>query len=147
MTDDEAAIRKAIGAYTAAIRAKDAAGIIATYADDLALYDLAPPLMQASQAVRDAASLQQWFDTWDGPIQLDQGQIHIEAGNDLAATWSLCHLSGVKVGEGAQSLWFRSTIVLRRDGGAWKIAHIHESVPFAMDGSGKALLELTPEEQ
>ncbi len=147
MTNDEAAIRTVIDAFTAAIQAKDAPAVIATYADDLAVYDLAPPLVQTSRMARDPDLLRQWFDTWDGPIHLDEGQIHIEASGDLAAAWSLRHLGGVKVGDGAQALWFRSTVVLRRDGGTWRIAHVHESVPFAMDGSGKALLELTPEEQ
>lgn len=29
-------------------------------------------------------------------------------------------------------------------GGGWKIAHGHSSVPFAMDGSFRALLDLKP---
>ena len=32
----------------------------------------------------------------------------------------------------------------RREGGQWKVAHVHDSVPFAMDGSGRALLDLKP---
>jgi hypothetical protein len=28
--------------------------------------------------------------------------------------------------------------------GQWKITHVHNSVPFAMDGSGRALLDLKP---
>jgi hypothetical protein len=32
----------------------------------------------------------------------------------------------------------------RRRDGHWKIAHMHNSVPFAMDGSRLALLDLTP---
>jgi len=55
-------------------------------------------------------------------------------------------MTGVKIGGDAQSLWFRSTVVLRRQDHDWRIAHIHDSVPFAMDGSGKALLNLNPEE-
>jgi hypothetical protein len=27
---------------------------------------------------------------------------------------------------------------------AWKIAHVHSSVPFAMDGGDRALLDLKP---
>ena len=55
-------------------------------------------------------------------------------------------MTGVKTNGGAQSLWFRSTVGLRRRKGNWKIAHVHDSVPFAMDGTGKALLNLNPEE-
>jgi hypothetical protein len=42
-------------------------------------------------------------------------------------------------------LWFRATACFRREGGASKITHVHNSVPFAMDGSDRALLDLKPE--
>jgi PhnB protein len=34
--------------------------------------------------------------------------------------------------------------VLRRENGEWSIVHEHESVPFLMDGSDKAALDLKP---
>ena len=41
-------------------------------------------------------------------------------------------------------LWMRCTAGLRRLGGAWKITHQHTSVPFLMDGSFKAAVDLKP---
>jgi ketosteroid isomerase-like protein len=41
-------------------------------------------------------------------------------------------------------LWFRVTACFRRDEGQWRITHMHNSVPFAMDGSAKALIDLKP---
>jgi len=41
-------------------------------------------------------------------------------------------------------LWFRATACFVRRHGQWKIAHVHNSVPFAMDGSNRALLDLKP---
>jgi ketosteroid isomerase-like protein len=41
-------------------------------------------------------------------------------------------------------LWFRATACFRREAGRWRITHMHHSVPFAMDGSDKALLDLKP---
>jgi ketosteroid isomerase-like protein len=38
----------------------------------------------------------------------------------------------------------RVTVVLRRIGGTWKITHQHTSVPFRMDGSFKAAVDLKP---
>ena len=46
--------------------------------------------------------------------------------------------------EGKEGSPGRVTIVLRRIGGAWKITHQHTSVPFRMDGSFKAAVDLTP---
>jgi ketosteroid isomerase-like protein len=36
------------------------------------------------------------------------------------------------------------TLGCRRIDGAWKIVHEHASVPFAMDGSFRALVDLKP---
>jgi ketosteroid isomerase-like protein len=41
-------------------------------------------------------------------------------------------------------LWFRQTLGLLKIDGAWKIAHEHSSVPFYMDGSFKAAVDLKP---
>lgn len=38
----------------------------------------------------------------------------------------------------------RVTLCLRRVGSAWMIVHEHESVPFYMDGSFRAAVDLQP---
>jgi ketosteroid isomerase-like protein len=54
-------------------------------------------------------------------------------------------LSGTKTdGEKADVWWFRQTLCFRRSGGEWRIAHQHESVPFYMDGSYRAAVDLKP---
>ena len=147
MHHDQQAVRNVLETLACAIRTKDAAAAIATYADDVTGYDLAPPLVQSSVMMRDRASLEQWFATWDGPVRIEASDTTVEVDGDLAVAWSLRHMTGVKVEDGSQSLWFRSTAVLRRQSDGWKIVHLHESVPFAMDGSGVALLKLRPEAQ
>ena len=145
MHQHQQAVRNVLETLASAMRAKDAAAVIGTYAEDVTGYDLAPPLVQSSMMMRDRASLEQWFATWDGPVRIEAGDTTVEVDGDLAVAWSLRHMTGVKVEDGDQSLWFRSTAVLRRQRDGWEIVHLHESVPFAMDGSGVALLELSPE--
>jgi len=53
-------------------------------------------------------------------------------------------MTGTKKDGEQVSLWFRATACLRREDGGWKITHVHNSVPFAMDGSDRALLDLKP---
>jgi len=53
-------------------------------------------------------------------------------------------MTGTKTDGARGDLWFRATACFRREDGAWKITHVHNSVPFAMDGSGCALLDLRP---
>jgi ketosteroid isomerase-like protein len=51
-------------------------------------------------------------------------------------------MTGTKTDGEEVELFFRATACFRRDNGHWRITHMHNSVPFAMDGSDKALLHL-----
>ena len=53
-------------------------------------------------------------------------------------------LTGTSKSGKTSDVWFRSTLGFRKVGGEWKIVHEHESVPFLMDGSDKAALDLKP---
>ena len=41
-------------------------------------------------------------------------------------------------------LWYRQTLSFRKTDGAWKVTHEHDSVPFYMDGSFRAAIDLKP---
>lgn len=138
---DEAAIRAVIDRWLAALRAKRADEVVSHGADGLVAFTLAPPLVTPTE---DRSGLQRWFDTWDGPISLDIRDLTIACGGDVAFCHFLSHMSGRKTDGEAPDLWFRQTLGLRRIGGAWKIAHQHESVPFYMDGSFRAAIDLRP---
>jgi ketosteroid isomerase-like protein len=45
---------------------------------------------------------------------------------------------------GKEDVWARQTLCFERLGGTWKIVHEHISVPFYMDGSVKAAVDLKP---
>ena len=141
---DEAAITDLLDAYTAAIQAKDARASVAHYTREVVAYDLPPPLRIEASAVRNPDYIQKWFDTWDGPILSEARDMKIVVGGDVAYACGLRHMSGTKTDGEVVDLWFRATACFQRVAGAWKIAHIHNSVPFAMDGSGRALLDLEP---
>ena len=143
-SENEAAIGALLQAYTDAIRAKDARATVALYARDAIAYDLAPPLSLEARSVRDPSYIQQWFDTWEGPIVSEGRDLRIETSADIAYAFCLRHMTGVKRSGEQVDLWFRATMCLRREDGAWRITHVHNSVPFAMDGSDRALLDLQP---
>ncbi|AQR73735.1 nuclear transport factor 2 family protein [Sphingomonas sp. LM7] len=130
--------------YEDAIARRDADAIVADYAPDAIGYDLAPPLVQLGEALHDAAAVREWFDTWEDDLRVTHRDLHVLEDGDLAVVHGLQRMTGTKKGESPSSLWFRTTIAAQRIEGAWKIAHIHTSVPMAMDGSGKALTYLEP---
>ncbi len=145
MNKDEAQIRSLLAEYTGAIGSKDAAGAIALLAEDAVTFDLAPPLRQGPSATHNPALLEEWFRTWKGPINSDSRDLKLAVGADVAYAYCLQHMTGTKIDGQEADLWFRATACFRRENGQWRIAHMHNSVPFAMDGSGKALLNLSPE--
>ena len=137
----EAQIRALVDDWARAVRAKDVAGVIAHYAPGSVTFDLAPPLISTGA---DAKGLQAWFSTWRGPLGYEIRDLNVTAGDDVAFCHGLNRLSGTKTDGETADVWFRQTLCLRKVGGEWKIAHQHESVPFYMDGSFRAAVDLTP---
>jgi len=102
---------------------------------------LAPPL-QASQPLRE--NLESWFTTFEGNIGYEIRDLRITTATDLAYCHSFNRITGQKVGGENADVWFRETLCLRLIHGHWLITHTHESVPFYMDGSFRAAVDLQP---
>ena len=139
-TAAEKEIRQAIEARNAAISAKDVAGVMASGYAGFVSYSMAPPLKNADGK----DGLAGWFATWDGPIGLVLKDLKITAGDDVAFASCLAHMTGRKTDGEDIDLWYRMSFGLRRVRGAWKIVHEHSSVPFYMDGSFRAAVDLKP---
>ena len=134
-------IRAVIDSWAEAMRRKDAKGVTRHLSPGFLLYSLAPPLKSSGD---NPSALQAWFDTWEGDLTYEMRDLAIVASGDVAFTHSLNFLAGIKAGEGRNEIWFRQTLGLRKMGSAWKIVHEHESVPFYMDGSMRAAVDLKP---
>jgi ketosteroid isomerase-like protein len=137
----ESEIAKVVEAWAEGIRHKDVDAVARCFAKDPVGFYLAPPL-QADEPLRE--NLAGWFATFDGSIGYDIKDLVISASGDIAWCHALNRLTGMKTDGERTDLWFRLTLGLKRIGDDWKIAHAHESVPFQMDGSGKAALDLEP---
>jgi ketosteroid isomerase-like protein len=145
-TRDETAILAVLQEHTDAIRAGDAERTIAAFDRSAVRYDLAPPLVATTGTLaEDAAALRGWFATFAGPVDIAHREPTVVAGTDVAFVYALTSMTATPTGAAEPfTLWFRSTFGLRRIDGAWAVVHQHESVPFLMDGSFKAAVELTP---
>jgi PhnB protein len=134
-------IRDVIEDWAAGLRAKDAARVKRHGDEDMVQFSLAPPLVADESG---PYGLERWFETWKGGIGYEIRDLEVVAGDGVAFSHSLNRLSGTKVGGEKPDLWFRHTFGFRKIGGEWKIVHSHESVPFQMDGSFKAAVDLEP---
>ena len=143
---DQAAVRHVLEQLGEALGCKDAPATLALYAERAVRFDLAPPLQQSSERSHHHRELEAWFATWEGPIEHRLGRHEIVVEGDLALVWGFLWLGGRKREGGRSELWFRITWALRRTGAGWSIVHEHQSVPFYMDGSMRAAVDLAPEE-
>jgi PhnB protein len=143
-TKEEAEVRSVAEALTSAVQRKDADAVVSLFTQDNVMFVLAPPLQVQSDASSGRQGLEEWFATWQGDPGYETRDMHITAGDDVAFCHSLNRLSGRKTDGETVDLWHRNTLCFRKENGDWKIAHQHQSVPFYMDGSGKAALDLQP---
>jgi PhnB protein len=137
----EAQVRRVIEDWSAAFRARDLERLWSHYAPEIRSFDLAPPLEHRSE-LRD--ELAAGFATWDGPLGFELRDLAVSASGDLAFAYGLARLRGKRSDGESTDLWYRVTVCLRRTAGRWKIVHEHASVPFYMDGSFKAAVDLEP---
>jgi ketosteroid isomerase-like protein len=143
-TTDETLIRQVLADRSRALHDKDADLALSHLAHDVVSYDLAPPLQIDATAARDKSALQAWFATWRGPVGWEVRDPTVVVDGDVAFACGLGHMSGTKTDGEAVDLWVRCTFCFRRIDRAWTIVHEHVSVPFYMDGSYKAAVDLKP---
>ena len=144
-THNEAQIRRLMDDKATAMRARDAEAVVAQYAPEAVKYDLAPPLQKLGPEAHDVNGLKAWFSGFDGDIDFEIRDLSVTASDDLAYCHSLNALTATPYGApDSFTLWFRSTVCLRKIDDSWLIAHEHSSTPFYMDGSFKAAVDLQP---
>jgi ketosteroid isomerase-like protein len=124
------------------LRAKDLESVTSHYAADFVAFDIAPPLQQRRDAVE--KGLAEWFATWDGPIGYEMRDLVVAAGEELAFSHSLNRLTGKRTSGETTDVWMRATVCCRKIAGEWMVVHEHSSVPFYMDGSFRAAVDLKP---
>jgi uncharacterized protein (TIGR02246 family) len=142
--DDQATTREFIADRTAAMRTGDAATICSSYAPDAVVFSLAPPLVQPPSGARDVAQLRAWFAEKGGGVWSEVRDLHVTVDGDLALCTSLDSMGAPPDSPQPFTLWYRSTLGLRRTDGTWRIVHEHTSTPFHMDGSLRAATDLQP---
>lgn len=138
---EESEVIAVVEAWAEAIRRKDVVGVTDQFAAEPVNFFLAPPLQADTPLPQD---LTDWFATFHGSLGLELRDLQVTMGGDAAFCHGFVHLTGNRTHQDETNLWFRLTFGLRKIDDLWKITHAHESVPFLMDGSDKAALDLRP---
>jgi uncharacterized protein (TIGR02246 family) len=140
---DQAQIRQLIDHCADSLRSKDVNGVMSHYAPDIVAFDLAPPLQyRGTRTYRN--NLEAWFPTFRGPIGYEIRDLSIAVSDDIAFCHSFNRITGTRSDDEKTDVWVRATVCCRKIDGTWKIVHEHQSVPFYMDGSYRAAVDLKP---
>ena len=142
-TADEVQIRQLIDGWAGAIRDKNIEAAVAHYARDILLYDLAPPLVHKGVDLY-KKELVKWFASFQGAVGFELHDLSITVGEGAAFATSLNHITGMRTSGEQADVWVRATIGFAKTDGGWKATHEHFSVPFYMDGSDNAAVDLKP---
>ena len=139
---DEAQIRALIDDRVKAVRAKDSVGATARIATAVLTFDVVNPLRYIGSD-GSGKRAEEWFDSFQGPIGYEIRDLDVTAGDDVAFSHGISHVSATKTDGGQLDMWWRTTLCLRKIDGKWMVTHDHNSVPFDPE-NGKASLDLKP---
>lgn len=142
--NDEEMIRDLIGMRVTAMRNKDAPAAVSLLSTDIVAFELTPPLQHGPTSARDVAGLGVWFSVWSGPLEVEVRDLEVFVGGEFAFSHSLNRLSGTRTDGSSVDFWMRSTLGFRKVADRWEISHGHTSVPFHVDGSFRAAMDLQP---
>jgi uncharacterized protein (TIGR02246 family) len=141
-TKDEAAIRQLIERFAQAFRDKDVHGVMAPFDENIVSFDILPPL-QTVGAETFVTHWQQFFESHEGPIQVEFPDVRIATSGDVAFSYCVHRIKGTLKNGQQTDWWLRWTACYRKTNGRWLIVHEHVSVPVDLK-SGQALRDLRP---
>jgi uncharacterized protein (TIGR02246 family) len=141
---DDAKIRELVNDWAKAVKSKDAERAVSSYAPDLTSFNIAPPLRERLTRKQYRDNLKAWFETFDGPMDFEVRELEVKVGDDVAFAHMVNRVGGKKKNGERDDTWVRATICFSRINDNWLVVHEHVSVPFYMDGSFKAAVDLKP---
>lgn len=142
MASTESEIRALLDRRGQAAWDKDISQLLAIYDPDIVYFDVVPPLRYTGAgALRERFT--DWFTRWRSPIGQEIRDLHIAAGDQVAAADMLIRASGTLTDGREVDYWVRVSNAFRRSGDRWLITHEHVSLPVDL-ASGTVVMGLLP---
>ena len=142
MASTDSEVRALFDRQSAAVRAKDIDQLMSVYSLNIVYFDVVPPLQFTGSAALRSRFLE-WFDGYQGSIEMDIRDVHISASRDIAvAHWFSRARGTLKSGQEVGS-WVRATSCCQRSNHGWLITHEHISLPVDFR-SRSAATDLVP---
>ncbi|MEO7156924.1 MAG: nuclear transport factor 2 family protein [Vicinamibacterales bacterium] len=134
MNDTDREVRRVIGSYEAAVRAKDVEALMRLYHPAVRVFDTwGVWLHEGAPAWRIA--VEGWFASLGSEtVKVSFSEVHTTADASLAVVSAIVTYAAQSAqGEALRSLQNRITWVLRESGHVFRIAHEHTSAPIGFE--------------
>jgi ketosteroid isomerase-like protein len=125
-----------------AIGSKDIDRLMAFFSPDIIYYDVVPPLQFVGSAALRHRFLD-WFDGFEGPIEMEMHDVKILTGEDFAVACRLSRSNGTLKSGHEVGRWVRATSCCQWSNQAWLVTHEHISWPVD-PRSGMGAMDLAP---
>ena len=142
MASTESEIRTRLNGQYAAIRTKDVDLLMSFYSPDIVYFDVVPPLRYVGSAAL-RARFSEWFDGFEGSIDMEARDVYIVASGNIAFAHWLSRARGTLKNGRAVGSWVRATSCIQREDRGWLITHEHISMPVSVV-NGSAAMDLVP---
>ena len=130
MTTDEQQIRDLVERWARAVHAGDLDGVLTGHADDIVMFDVPPPY-EGVHGIDSYRATWPGFFTWQARgASFDLETLDITAGGDVAFAHALLRCGMPEELAAVPERRLRLTLGLRREDGAWVVAHEHHSFPI-----------------
>ena len=142
MATAQSQIAALLESQSQAILAKNVDRLMSLYSPDVVYFDVVPPLQYAgAAALRERFS--QWFDGYNGAIDMQIQDVHVLGSEDFAVACRFSRVSGTLKNGYEVGSWVRVTSTCQRSDRGWVITHEHVSLPVDLM-SGSAAKDLVP---
>jgi uncharacterized protein (TIGR02246 family) len=123
----EALIRR----WVDAIDRSDLDGVLADHTDDIVMFDVPPPHAGHRGTDEYAACWPPFMEWQSNGAIFELTELHVAADGDVAYAFALLRCGTAQQFESEPDRRLRLTLGLRRENGAWRIAHEHHSFALA----------------
>jgi uncharacterized protein (TIGR02246 family) len=139
---NEAELREIIARWGEALRDRDLDRMMTSYENDVTAFDATTPLQYVGiDAYRN--TWRDWLATLEGPIDYELRDLAVVAGDEVAFTHGLVHMTATQKAGRHGEAWMRWTAGWKKIDGAWLVVHEHVSAPFEK-ATGRAVLDAWP---
>ena len=130
MSEDEREIRELVERWVRAVHTGDLDTVTDQHAQDIVMFDVPPPYDGVRGLAAYEATWPPFFEWQRSGASFELTELDVTAGSDVAFAFALLRCGSRDELRDNPAMRLRLTLGLRKEAGAWVVAHEHHSFPL-----------------